>query len=722
MNIDPAQFWATCSAALSFNQYQTDVELWLNSDEPVSALTAQGILSKHDIWDAEDCTNAIEKLHLGGGNRQAYDELVNILYSGQGDPEKFAAAHPHLEKKIAIIHQLQLGHEGVGGAPWSLIGLDMGKVIALSMIGISAGYLNEETTWQETILPTAKLLQETFSDWQHLARNQILGQRYATDQDDPELKKQAARISQYYWNNTDWKQQLTDTDAISADYTPSQFEQEQSGQRIESKPTSNNDMPNDPPASRAPENTDLAKQWALAANAIIFMSHSQPFDSLEDSRDDSEKLAKSALESWNIESKKDWQHQYNWLIQVGGHRASFDQLADTLRKTSEGDLGEFIRVNEKYAAEINAVYKYLDKGVKPGVAWDLCRSIGMTRWSYLAGYIDADTAWSHILPVARRLQASFDSFIDLGNAFLQGQECWLPENDREAFRKIKVDLEYDRFLAWHKIAWDSDLGAGDISPDSYSRYRYYGDLKYNTIDQWQEGDNTPLAWALAVNGILFNVHQNPLGKLDDHPQAAFPKDNYRDVLTSSWGINNTEDLMEQLESLSVGGGHRKGYQRWVSKIQDCVSEEDYDKLLESNKSNQAAIKIVKNSYQSLGDKGILAWDYCRYIALCRWGYLAEYLDEEGVLELIMPIARMMQKTFASWDEIGENYMLGREFWDPEMGEETFNQFMKEFNRLKYQKNSFWLHLPFDLDLGTGDIHDPNEKPKPKETEAFDPMA
>lgn len=699
------EHWAIASATLGLYQYGADYQQWLDDDKPLTASAAQALLAAQGYWDGSDTLQAIQALHEKGA-RYGYQQLVDILYGENANPTKFTEAHPHLVNEIAVIQQLQGAYDGDGTDPCSLLGYDLGRYIALNLIAISAGYLNADSTWENAIIPAAKRLQTTFSDWLHLARNQLFGEKY-DNADNYDTRKEQTKVMQTtVWTALPWNLDQDDASALDLSTPPP----------VETTVTAD--------VESVPENS-VAKPWALAANAIIFMSKKQPFDTLEDNREKAEALARDYLESWNIDSKEDWQHQYNWLIHKGGHRASFSHIAGVIAHFSEAEYAKFLSLNETLKSEIEAVKTYYtaEAGEKPGIAWDLCRAIGMTRWSYQAGYIDEAEAWEHIMPVARRLQATFSSFIELGKAFLAGQACWIPDADREEFRKIMLDLEYDRFLAWHTIPWDTSLGSDDddIAPADYRHYRYYGNLRHITTDHWQEGNTTPQTWALACNGILFGVHENPLGGLDDHPHAPFPEQNYQDVLEDSWGIGDKDNLLKQLTSLSADGGHRKGFKKLADKIDNCVTEEDLEALIEKNPDWKKEIKIVKNSYKSLGENGILAWDYCRYIALCRWGYLAGYIDANEAWEYILPVARMLQQRFKSWDDIGENYMLGREYWDPDMSEDTFNEFMGEFNRLKYQPQSYWLQLPFDLDLGEGDVHDPDAKPK-REVEAFNPMA
>jgi len=72
--------------------------------------------------------------------------------------------------------------------------------------------------------------------------------------------------------------------------------------------------------------------------------------------------------------------------------------------------------------------------------------------------------------------------------------------------------------------------------------------------------------------------------------------------------------------------------------------------------------VIQRHHKALGDKGILAWDYSRYVALCRWGFASSFLSEDETWQAIMPAARLLQRHFASWSDLGQNYLIGREFW------------------------------------------------------------
>jgi hypothetical protein len=59
---------------------------------------------------------------------------------------------------------------------------------------------------------------------------------------------------------------------------------------------------------------------------------------------------------------------------------------------------------------------------------------------------------------------------------------------------------------------------------------------------------------------------------------------------------------------------------------------------QSNPRALNQLEITRKNHRALGTKGILAWDLVRYIAVCRWGYLAGYLTETEAWDHIMPAA------------------------------------------------------------------------------------
>jgi hypothetical protein len=207
-------------------------------------------------------------------------------------------------------------------------------------------------------------------------------------------------------------------------------------------------------------------------------------------------------------------------------------------------------------------------------------------------------------------------------------------------------------------------------------------------------------WALATTAILteYNGHRHDLLGLIE-PTA----DNIQQtktLLRDWWNINSRKELFDSLNWLGPQGGHRKGFELLGNYV-FSLNEAAYDVLIKSvildkEKTNQ--IETVKVYYSELGPKGIMGWDCIRYINLCRLGYRAEYLTKEEAWELIMPAAKGLQENFKSWKELGENYLIGREFWSYEQTNESGQRYEAIYQRLLTDPKSPWNTYSWDTSL------------------------
>jgi len=180
-----------------------------------------------------------------------------------------------------------------------------------------------------------------------------------------------------------------------------------------------------------------------------------------------------------------------------------------------------------------------------------------------------------------------------------------------------------------------------------------------------------------------------------------------------WGINSREDLLDSLKRLKIGG-HRKSFSRLGKKVR-ALSDKEYNEVVQVLKTKEEykdrlnEIKIVRQYYKKLGRKGILGWDYSRYICLCRWGCVVGYITEEEAWEKIMPIAEVLQKKFNSWRSLGKNYLIGRRFWSYKETLEDSHLYEEAYNRLIEMRSSPWNKYAWDTDLSLQPIvAEPNE--------------
>jgi hypothetical protein len=201
-------------------------------------------------------------------------------------------------------------------------------------------------------------------------------------------------------------------------------------------------------------------------------------------------------------------------------------------------------------------------------------------------------------------------------------------------------------------------------------------------------------WALATCAVFTEMNQQP------HDLTGFDQTLKNSIvaqasLSSGWNIHNRDDLLKTLEWIRTGG-HRQKFDE-IAKIlsdDDPKKTEDLKKQAMSDSNFQNRIQVVQTYKDKFGAKSIIAWDFCRYIALCKQGYIVGYLTEDEVWGYIMSAARLLQNTFDSWEDLGENYVTGREFWSQGQG----NSARWYYQKLLKDPESPWEHLPWDFDL------------------------
>ena len=217
------------------------------------------------------------------------------------------------------------------------------------------------------------------------------------------------------------------------------------------------------------------------------------------------------------------------------------------------------------------------------------------------------------------------------------------------------------------------------------------------------------AWALGCAAVLNERNHCrhdtllPCDKSENNIKA------WKKSLDRWWGDKNREDLLESLRWIEEGG-HRKRFDDWGKYIQS-LSEEQYQRLVEEKSGNMeklCEILTAKEYYEKLGEKSLLGWDYSRYICLCRWGYLVGYISEEEAWERIMPVAEMLQKKFDSWEDLGQNYLIGRRFWSYQYVKEDGDEYEDAVQRLIDMRSSPWNRYKWNMDLAASTaISDPN---------------
>lgn len=206
-------------------------------------------------------------------------------------------------------------------------------------------------------------------------------------------------------------------------------------------------------------------------------------------------------------------------------------------------------------------------------------------------------------------------------------------------------------------------------------------------------------WALAASAMLGEWNGDRHDLLGGVTTTELSILRSQQLLKTDWGVSSRDDLFVVLAWLDQEG-HRKRFEELGARVVALTSEEKktLSDLQREDETLDERVKILEQHFKRLGAKSLLGWDLTRFIALCRWGYLGGYLDEAEAWKLIMPAAQRLQATFASWDDLGENYLIGRHFWSPNENRQNGHLHRDTFRRLLGSPDSPWNRYPWNTRL------------------------
>jgi hypothetical protein len=205
-------------------------------------------------------------------------------------------------------------------------------------------------------------------------------------------------------------------------------------------------------------------------------------------------------------------------------------------------------------------------------------------------------------------------------------------------------------------------------------------------------------WCLATGAVLQQVNGAYLNLLGGWPPNPESRRQVRSLLRRFWRIRSRQEALRRLDWLELEG-HRRRYEEVVARVRSLPPSISEQELRAQGVSAEelAEIRFVREHGAKLQGKGLLAWDLCRLVNVAGWCYLAGYISEEEAWARIFPAARRIQATYSGWRELGEHYLLGREFW---LGEDDA-QMRQAMIGLCQDPRSPWYRLPWNMDLGGG---------------------
>lgn len=209
-------------------------------------------------------------------------------------------------------------------------------------------------------------------------------------------------------------------------------------------------------------------------------------------------------------------------------------------------------------------------------------------------------------------------------------------------------------------------------------------------------------WAIATSAILATFNHESLDTLSSGGNILGTKL----ILQNAWSVSNRDDLLNTLEWIDQGG-HRQLFSALGARASKASPEQLKEVLSHLDLEDANSVRVASRYYSKYGEQSIAAWDYARYINLCRWGVDVGYISEQEAWPRVMHAAEILQHTFNSWSEFGENYLVGREFWSLRQTKIDGQQMRTIYRGLLDNAASPWNRISWSLPLQAGGSASPN---------------
>lgn len=246
-------------------------------------------------------------------------------------------------------------------------------------------------------------------------------------------------------------------------------------------------------------------------------------------------------------------------------------------------------------------------------------------------------------------------------------------------------------------------GIGTLSP-----------APYDSTSSNQRPTRPQQRWAMAASAILSSADHEPL----DTMPAGGSVLGIKRLLQDSWGISNRDQFLQTLDWIDQGG-HRQPFSLLGTRTATLSPSQLSAVTSRLNSEDANSVIVAHRYYEKYGAQSITAWDYARYINLCRWGVAAGYISEEEAWPRAMHAAQILQQTFTSWKELGENYLVGRQFWSLRQTKIDGQAMRAIYEGLLSKPSSPWNRIPWDLPLAQSDSNRPGSSTTSPSAESSD---
>ena len=328
-------------------------------------------------------------------------------------------------------------------------------------------------------------------------------------------------------------------------------------------------------------------------------------------------------------------------------RFSYEKLLDCVVFSQEEKDAFWLAHAQEEERWANRVDLYLDaQPLEMDVPPDVRDGRTMVPIRAVAEALGADVGWEQETGriTLTRAGSTVTMTLDSTAAQVDGQAVEMDVAPYATEGRTLIPARYAAEFFGQRVTWDGNTHRADILEDR----------------SVAEGSNLE-AWAIAMGAIRGSLDEQDPTRFGQTPRTVAARESFRKNLSSAWGIQDREGLIELIGRMTHHG-HNDSFQE-AAAIAQSLSEEDMGALMSvSGQTDPYMWPYTKYLVEKWGDKGILAWDLSRMSNLVQWGYMAGYLTYEEALEQVRPAAELAFATFSSWEEFYENYLEGYAWW------------------------------------------------------------
>lgn len=139
-----------------------------------------------------------------------------------------------------------------------------------------------------------------------------------------------------------------------------------------------------------------------------------------------------------------------------------------------------------------------------------------------------------------------------------------------------------------------------------------------------------------------------------------------DMAGNGWTITSREEAIAVVEDL-VENGESKLYEEKLKELEERdlldLSEEEFTEYMYTELTYEDYELIMAYAVHTVmpREDGLKTWDYTRAMQVLAEAYVAGYISLEECLDNSLVIAKQLQKTSESWEDLYGNYLVGAKF-------------------------------------------------------------